>query len=229
MIFNFSNDTNQKYFESYKERNLYYKFFAGYLFNELIPGFDCRVASFNSLLNSKTLLEEFTTTRRNTEDSQPIALNATNLHVSFDNHLKQLNGNQLVGEIDSGEFADILVMDDRTVVCIEAKYRSDISASKDLHANGDRIALLKEYAVFHNKQFVQCLLITKAKWDGLKLHENRTGSNFKGLRDYLNESRHSWPFRLLLWDDFCEIKDVCNKSVETYLRHQLKLCASSDA
>ncbi len=25
-------------FESYKERNLYYKFFAGYFFNELVPG-----------------------------------------------------------------------------------------------------------------------------------------------------------------------------------------------
>ena len=25
-------------FESYKERNLYYKFFAGYFFNGLVPG-----------------------------------------------------------------------------------------------------------------------------------------------------------------------------------------------
>ena len=54
MIFNtISNYTNNEFHirESYKERNLYYKIFAGYIFNELIPGEEERKNQFLNLLN----------------------------------------------------------------------------------------------------------------------------------------------------------------------------------
>ena len=40
MIFYFDEPFEKK--ESHKERNLYYKIFAGYLFNELVPGLEER-------------------------------------------------------------------------------------------------------------------------------------------------------------------------------------------
>ena len=41
--------------ESEKERNLYYKFFAGYFFNELVPIYEQRVTNFfkNHILRRK--------------------------------------------------------------------------------------------------------------------------------------------------------------------------------
>ena len=56
MIFDISAD-NWEDKESYKERNLYYKIFAGYLFNEIIPGEEERKNSFIDLLRD-TLKEE---------------------------------------------------------------------------------------------------------------------------------------------------------------------------
>ena len=50
MIYNIDNNFHQ--IESYKERNLYYKIFAGYLFNELIPGYLERKDGFFNLLTS---------------------------------------------------------------------------------------------------------------------------------------------------------------------------------
>lgn len=44
--------------ESYKERNLYYKIFAGYLFNELIPEYYERKTKFLKLLELKINLAE---------------------------------------------------------------------------------------------------------------------------------------------------------------------------
>ena len=49
MIFEI-NKSNWKETESYKERNFYYKIFAGYLFNELIPGEENRKNQFIELL-----------------------------------------------------------------------------------------------------------------------------------------------------------------------------------
>ena len=41
-------------FESEKERNLYYKVFAGYLLNEFIPGYQDRLMSFCNVINNST-------------------------------------------------------------------------------------------------------------------------------------------------------------------------------
>ena len=58
MIYNI-NDADLCENESYKERNLYYKIFAGYLFNELVPGNKKRKAAFiyaDSLRNIPALI-----------------------------------------------------------------------------------------------------------------------------------------------------------------------------
>ncbi len=43
-------DYGKNILESEKERNLYYKFFAGYFFNELIEGYQDRLMGFLTLL-----------------------------------------------------------------------------------------------------------------------------------------------------------------------------------
>jgi hypothetical protein len=49
MIYRVDSD-NWRLDESYKERNLYYKIFAGYLFNELIHGYEDRKNHFLELI-----------------------------------------------------------------------------------------------------------------------------------------------------------------------------------
>lgn len=51
MIFNVD-ESNLEMIESYKQRNLYYKIFAGYLLNEVIPGSEKRKKEFINLLKS---------------------------------------------------------------------------------------------------------------------------------------------------------------------------------
>jgi hypothetical protein len=82
-------------FESEKERNFYYKFYAGYFFNELIPNVETHLSSFCTLLNNCT---------RGGKSASLIRINLTpnNTHISFDNHgylfsnIKLIEGNLLI-------------------------------------------------------------------------------------------------------------------------------------
>lgn len=47
-------DSTADLFESYKERNVYYKIFAGYLLNELVPGHADRLRRLCSVLSTPT-------------------------------------------------------------------------------------------------------------------------------------------------------------------------------
>jgi hypothetical protein len=135
-------------FESYKERNLYYKFFAGYFFNELISGWEQRLDEFCQLILARS--------------GQPggIRLSAATTHVSFDNHLIQL----VKKGVDRGEFADILLLDNhnRVLVGIEAKYLSDWKHDKDIICNAKRLRQAGE--ILGISTTIQCLLVSSSKW-----------------------------------------------------------------
>ena len=130
MLFSIRNDD----FESEKERNLYYKFFAGYFLNEHVQGLEMRLQAFCDLLSNcsrggKNISQE------------PITLTPECAHVSFDNHGYLFSG---LGT-DRGEFADILVHDRSTsvVIPIEAKVHSNWSYEKDVISNERRLRLIE--------------------------------------------------------------------------------------
>ena len=134
--------------ESYKERNLYYKFFAGYFFNELVPGWEQRLNEFCQLIGAKSGLPG------------GITLSPATTHVSFDNHLIQR-----VRGVDRGEFADILILDQQygVLVGIEVKYLSDWNYRKDIETNSER--LHKAGKELGARTVVQCLLVSRSKWE----------------------------------------------------------------
>jgi len=153
MLFN----ADRRVFESYKERNLYYKFFAGYFFNELIPGYGKRLRAFVKLIDNELKAKPKI-------GSPDIILSPKSTYVSFDNHLIQFKGERnLVGveRVDRGEFADILVRDlaSKHFVAIEAKYLSNWDKEKDIERNRSRIIKAKNH--LGAKSFVQCLLIPR--------------------------------------------------------------------
>jgi hypothetical protein len=190
-------------FESEKERNLYYKFFAGYFLNELIPGIEERLSAFASLINSCS--------RRGLAASkQEISLSSTTTHVSFDNHT------YLFGSIspDRGEFADILIQDksSRTVIAIEAKVHSDWSFDKDINSNERRLKTLQDH--MSGALFVPCLLVTRARWNECERRESLEYSNYKRFKD-----EPTCRTIVLLWEELVElVEDV---AVKNFVNEQL--------
>ncbi len=140
---------NESAFESYKERNLYYKFFAGFFFNELVPGWEHRLDEFCQVISARSGL------------AGGIRLNPATTHVSFDNHLIQL----VKKGVDRGEFADILLHDphNRILVGIEAKYLSNWKHKKDIEINSERLRMAGEQ--LDAGTVVQCLLVSESKWN----------------------------------------------------------------
>ncbi len=198
MLFN----TSSELFESEKERNLYYKIFAGYLFNDLIPGHEERLQDFCYLLNNPIELGK----KCSTSD---IKLKPSTTHISFDNHLYLFS----IPDTDQGEFADILLQDksNNTLIAIEAKLHSNWSYKKDIMSNQKRLDSLKEY--LGNISIYPILLITKAKWDMAKNKLESSKSNYK---NFLNSSS---CFRVILWEQIIEI--IPDESVKKYLKIQI--------
>jgi hypothetical protein len=192
MIFNLSNES----FESEKERNLYYKIFAGYFFNELISGWEKRLQDFQKLINDK--------------NSDSIYLSPENTHISFDNHSYGLLSND---EKDRGEFADILIQDvkNKVIIAIEAKYLSDWEYEKDICKNKERIDKVKK-KLGYNKS-IQCLLLKQSKWEEAEKREKQTGSNYAKLK------KNKSSVTIVFWE---EIIDLCDEGIViSYLKKQL--------
>jgi len=192
-------DTNRTVFESEKERNLYAKYFAGYLLNELVEGYSERVANISDYLSEIT--------------GEKIGFHKP--HVSFDNHA------YLFGvEADRGEFADILLHDpeNKTMVAIEAKFLSDWNADKDIGANLKRIELIKNKLSEYKICFV--LLVSRTKWDAVKKMCNHRDSNY---RKYLNEYREK--VAIAFWEDL--LKLCRNDDVVRYMENRLSLVNSA--
>ena len=129
MLFNHGTDT----FESEKERNLYYKFFAGYFFNDLVSGYEKRVKSFYKLLFQEGIDEEDCFGDFVLHEGMKIP---SAISVTFDFH-----GYLLEGARDRGELADILIQDHQNniFIAIEAKSLTDWNYEKDITVNSGRI------------------------------------------------------------------------------------------
>ena len=189
---------------SEKERNLYYKFFAGYFFNELVPGIETRLADFCRLLNNCTL-------GGISISQKVIELTLSNTHVSFDNY-----GYLFAGiDVDRGEFADILIQDHskRVIIPIEAKVHSNWSYEKDIMSNEKRLGLIEEN--IRNLSIHPCLLLTKAKWHAAAQQESREHSNYKRLIE-----SSDCRTRVIFWEDLVSITE--QKQVRTYIEDQLR-------
>ena len=196
-------DHSDTCFESEKERNLYYKIFAGYLFNELIPGHDLRVKSFFDLLKSPVAIGKVA-------PPLPVSLDPRSTHVSFDNHLYLFH--EL--ETDRGEFADILLHDvkTRTIFAIEAKLHSNWSHDKDIVANQKRHFQLHD--ALHQANVVPVLLLMGRRWTHATQKGSDEHSNYSRLRE-----DPQCRFRVILWEQIAEI--IQETSVRDFLISQL--------
>lgn len=177
--------------ESEKERNFYYKVFAGYFFNELVPGHERRLERFTKALYKKhkstfsgPLDEDFTLSPKTT-------------HVTFDFHGYLLDeGN------DRGELADILITDleNNSAAAVEVKFLSNWDFEKDILSASRRFeSLLASREISH---FVHILLITQSKLEASKKASNKAGSNWRKL----SEIALGYPVVILTWED---IKQCC--------------------
>ena len=196
-------ENSPEVFESEKERNLYYKIFAGYLFNNLIPGYDDRLQAFCNLLDKA---EE----RGKACPTSAIHLNPSSTHVSFDNHLYLFSDLKT----DRGEFADILLQDksNRTLVTIEAKLHSNWSYEKDIISNQDRLNKLE--GSIGNISIFPILLVSQFRWIHTKNKESVIHSNYVQFRD-TPECR----FRVILWEQIADI--IPNEDVKRFLHSQV--------
>lgn len=199
MIFGNSNAD----FESEKERNLYYKIFAGYFFNELIPDYEERLQQFCRLLNNPTA-------RGKSAPDLLITLDPKCTHVSFDNHLYLFE--QL--ETDRGEFADILLHDSstRTLIAIEAKMHSNWAYDKDVESNQRRHSQLK--SILPQAVIVPVLLITRSRWDHAMDKQSNEHSNYVRF-----QQDPRCLFRVILWEDLAAI--ITEEKVRLFLESQL--------
>ena len=196
-------DISETSFESEKERNLYYKIFAGYLFNELVPDYNSRVQAFFKLLHAPVAIGQ-------AAPPLPESLDPRNTHVSFDNHLYLFQ--KATG--DRGEFADILLHDitSRTLVAIEAKLHSDWSHEKDILENQSRHSQLTDLLPRIN--LVPVLLLSERRWNRVKQKEPREKSNY---RRFVEDAQ--CRFRVVLWEQIASI--IVERHVKDFLDSQL--------
>ncbi|MBN1243618.1 MAG: hypothetical protein JXA15_13025 [Spirochaetales bacterium] len=177
-------------FESEKERNLYYKFFAGFFLNELVDGYQSRTQALRLLLNRR-LLESGSTFKLENFDGTLLA--------SFDYHSYLLENSS-----DKGELADILIEDlaNRSVIAIEAKFLTDWNFDKDITANAERIKILRDKFQIN---VIQALLLTRRKHTAVMQAANHPDSNYHRLLGYSRESKQ--PFIVLEWEELIGLVD----------------------
>ena len=198
MIFEMKN----REFESEKERNLYFKFFAGFYSNELIPGYAARVKSWYSLMRNPAFSV-------GDLDLKTIRLVPEAVHVSFDNHTDRFSESQ------RGEFADIMIHDQENslLIGIEAKYLDDWEYQKDIVQNEDKLGFMGKK--LGAETTVPCLLLTRTKWDNVRAQENQAGSNYSKLKE------HPGRAMVPLWESFLDLESV-DPRVKEYLRSRLR-------
>ena len=194
-------EMNKRKFESEKERNLYFKFFAGFYFNELIRGYQERLKEFYGLLRhpahpeGKDLFGEI----------QP---STTDVFVSFDNHVdRHVEGSK-------GEFADILIHDqpNKLIIGVEAKFQDNWDYEKDIVGNGCRLQSMAG-PLDANKQLL-CLLVTETKWNNVVAKQNAEFSNYRKLDSTVV------PTVVIQWEMLYALQCV-NPQVTSYMIAQL--------
>ena len=184
--------------ESYKERNLYYKIFAGYLLNELIEGYNERKIKFIELLKNK-LNDNNLFFGNNVLINQLLGkIGTEELHLTFDYHTSQ------IFEDNRGEMSDILITSSTSFLSIECKYLSNLNFEKDVIEVQARI---KRYSEHMNKTPLQIILVKKQKW-----------GYSKNMKISLNNSIDV-PIIVLFWEDIYLI--IQDEFVKKYLEVQL--------
>ncbi len=111
---------NAPLIESEKERNLCAKFFAGYFFNEFIPGYSKRINLFNRYIQEVSRRED-------------LRLHAPN--ISFDTHA------YLVHERLRSKLSDVLISDPahKIFLFIETKYLTNWTYATDVAKSLERL------------------------------------------------------------------------------------------
>jgi len=209
MIFNNTNET----FESEKERNFYYKVFAGFLFNEFIPDYELRVKTFLDFLSSPVL------EGKNANIGLSQLTDFSDMHISFDNHLYLFKDI----ETDRGEFADILIHSKKakTLIAIEAKLHSGWSFSKDIEVNQKRLLKIKEH--IPDIKIYPFLLIKESNWIGVSNKSSQYGSNITKIKNYKQNLTS-----IVMWEDLMRAIKPLNQKVHEYMSEQLKRQAKSN-
>jgi hypothetical protein len=111
---------NAPLIESEKERNLCAKFFAGYFFNEFIPGYSKRINLFNRYIQEVSRRED-------------LRLHAPN--ISFDTHA------YLVHERLRSKLSDVLIFDPahKIFLFIETRYLTNWTYAADVAKSLERL------------------------------------------------------------------------------------------
>jgi len=197
MLFNNSAAT----FESEKERNLYYKVFGGYLFNEFIYGYQDRLLSFCNVVNNSKERGKFAPTFT-------LKLDPIKTHISFDNHIYLFSP-----RLNRGEFADILIQDEsnKTLVSIEAKLHSNWSYEKDIVENKKRLDFIA--GRIPNIKIFPILLVSRNSWKNVKRMGPHRDSNYTKF-----QCDQDCPFIVIFWDQLAEI--VNNSEVSRFILSQ---------
>lgn len=198
--------------ESTKERNLYNKIFCGYLFNEMIDGYEERFEIFLDKLLEKYLVtcKEFNLVSSNVInqifDELFIEMKKKAVHVDFDHHI-----NIDIQNHDNGEVGDICIFSPSSLIAIEVKYLETWKFEKDIFENAKRISR-------YNKNSLQVLLVKESTWNGAKQSRNRRGSQYTKLLNYLKTKVERPPFIVLFWEDILDIfKELTCDEVYNYL------------
>ena len=210
MIFKYEQSNFHEH-ESYKERNLYYKYFAAYYFNELVPGYDKRREKYFLILNH--VLNNSEKFKGNIEQARRVIeyFRQEKPFVTFDYHSSQVIDDDKRN--DRGEMSDILFWIKKAFISVECKFLSDISFEKDIREVQDRI--IKVSSRF-DVEPLQILLITKANWEGTYRQRNKESSFYSRFQ----KADVLVPVLILLWEDLLNVTD--DATVKSYLTAQLK-------
>ena len=204
MLFSFDSTA----FESEKERNFYYKVFAGYWLNELIPDLQDRLDAFLAVLSAPRF--------KGPKAPPLVPLVAKSAHASFDNHEHRIAGPRT----DHGEFADILIQDEAGPVlyAIEAKLYSDWKYPKDVLRNGDRLSRIAK--LLPKVSIIPVLLLSEKKWSDSKHQSGTPGSHYKRL-----DADKCAQVRVICWEDLAnKTKDL---KVRRFISERLRTPKSS--
>lgn len=195
--------------ESYKERNLYYKVFGGYFFNEIIPGYEARKCKFIDLIAENRFDEErlFDPEKRVTSIFDK--LRNENINVTFDYHTAQIFKEDKL--TDRGEMSDILITTKSCMISIECKFFSNFEINKDIFSVQNRI---RKFAKRFDLIPIQILLLKSEKWRYSGKIRTRIDQQSRSEEDSLIA-----PIIVLFWEELAELID--NSLVKEYLLKQL--------
>ena len=209
-------EMNKREFESEKERNLYFKFFAGFYFNELINWHPTRLDGYIERLKDFYRLLKRPAFRVGDDLMAEIQPPDKGVFVSFDNHIDRYHKSL------RGEFADILIHDQTTnlLIGVEAKYLDDWDYEKDIVENGKKLQSMARK--LNSQKSLLCLLVTETKWTNVVIRAGSKNSNFNRLK------KHSEPVVVIHWEMLNDLESV-HPHVRNYMIDQLQRSQSASS